>query len=143
MTQSYSKHLVFRFSHQNLGFADLVRSINMGKRRRGPDGQHEPEGEPSHDFRRPRKQRRSQIADSDEGRSLTAIRADIKHLTWELERVDSLPADVRVEKERQLANCHMELNVKLEQKKRQQMISKYHMVRFFGELNHVLGSMVV
>lgn len=43
-----------------------------------------------------------------------------------------LPADVRVERERELAACRRELAAEQGAIKRQDMIRKYHMVRFFG-----------
>ena len=43
-----------------------------------------------------------------------------------------LPADVRVEKERALAGYERDLELAIEETKKDEMISKYHMVRFFG-----------
>lgn len=44
-----------------------------------------------------------------------------------------MPANVRVERERELAACKHELAGEQGAIKRQEMIRKYHMVRFFGE----------
>ena len=51
-----------------------------------------------------------------------------------LDRSENLPADVRVEKERALAGYKLDLEKAEYEKRKQQMIKKYHMVRFFGWL---------
>lgn len=64
--------------------------------------------------------------------AVNALKAKIRDLTRLLERSDSLPADVRVEKERALAGYKQDLEAAHEEKAKQAMIKKYHMVRFFG-----------
>lgn len=49
-----------------------------------------------------------------------------------MQRNPDLPANVRNEMERELASHRQTINDKTFQKKRSAMISKYHMVRFFG-----------
>ncbi|KAI4123440.1 MAG: hypothetical protein LQ347_006160, partial [Umbilicaria vellea] len=63
--------------------------------------------------------------------AVNALKAKTRDLTRLLERSDSLPADVRVEKERALAGYKQDLEAAYEEKAKQAMIKKYHMVRFF------------
>ena len=64
-------------------------------------------------------------------RSVNHIKSQIYHLNRQLKQ--DLPADIRVEKERALAGYELDLEVAIEERKKQEMISKYHMVRFFGQ----------
>lgn len=58
-------------------------------------------------------------------------RRDLKRL---LDKRDSLPADLRVGYERELASIEYQLETALHDKQKSSMIGKYHMVRFFGKL---------
>ena len=60
------------------------------------------------------------------------LKSKIRDVTRVLEHAVDLPAGVRVEKERELAGYRQDLDRALEEKRKQQMIKKYHMVRFFG-----------
>ena len=62
--------------------------------------------------------------------SINPIKNQIYHLNRQLKQ--DLPADIRVEKERALAGYERDLEVAIEERRKQEMISKYHMVRFFG-----------
>lgn len=64
--------------------------------------------------------------------SVNAIKTKIRDIRRQLERVDNLPADVRVQNERSLAFYQKGLAVAEVEKRRHKMIKKYHMVRFFG-----------
>jgi len=64
--------------------------------------------------------------------SINAIKKRIRDVKRRLERLEDLPANIRVENERALAAYQEELAAAEEEKTRQKMISKYHMVRFFG-----------
>ena len=64
--------------------------------------------------------------------ALNPIKAKIRDVTRLLKRSDDLPPGVRIEKERALAGYRQDLAEAEAEKRRQQMISKYHMVRFFG-----------
>lgn len=51
-----------------------------------------------------------------------------------LNRTDeALPADVRINCERELATCEYDIETAAHDRIKQQMIGKYHMVRFFGK----------
>lgn len=65
--------------------------------------------------------------------SVNAIKKRIRDVTRKLERSDSLPANVRAEDERALAQYQQELADAEIEKIRNKMIKKYHMVRFFGK----------
>ena len=52
-----------------------------------------------------------------------------------LRNPDGLPGHVQVEMRRELAALNDQLSGKQEKKQRAQMISKYHMIRFFGRLD--------
>ena len=64
---------------------------------------------------------------------MNSIKKQLHNLNRQL-RLD-LPADIRVEKERAVAGYEQDLELALQEKKKQDMISKYHMVRFFGSLS--------
>ena len=68
--------------------------------------------------------------------SVNAIKKRIRSVTRKLERVEDLPADVRVDDERALAAYQQELAAAEAEKRKQKMIKKYHMVRFFGILDY-------
>ncbi|KAI9809515.1 MAG: 18S rRNA maturation protein [Pycnora praestabilis] len=63
--------------------------------------------------------------------SVNPLKKRIRDLSRRLERCETLPADVRVENERALAGYKQELSVADDEKRRQKMIKKYHMIRFF------------
>jgi hypothetical protein len=65
--------------------------------------------------------------------SVNAIKKRIRDVKRRLERSNNLPATIRVEDERALAAYELELTAADEEKARQKMIKKYHMVRFFGK----------
>lgn len=64
--------------------------------------------------------------------SVNDIKRRIRDVTRRLERVEDLPANVRIEDERALAAYQQELAAAEAEKTRQKMIKRYHMVRFFG-----------
>lgn len=66
--------------------------------------------------------------------SVNAIKTNIRNVKRRLQRSDDLPADVKAEDERALVVYEQELKAAEDEKIRQAMIKKYHMVRFFGEL---------
>jgi hypothetical protein len=66
--------------------------------------------------------------------SVNRLKSKIRDLTRLLRRPDNLPADVQVVQERALAGYRQALEQIEHEKRRKQMIRKYHMVRFFGRL---------
>lgn len=66
--------------------------------------------------------------------SVNAIKTNIRNVRRRLQRSDDLPADVKAEDERALVMYEQELKAAEDEKVRQAMIKKYHMVRFFGTL---------
>lgn len=70
--------------------------------------------------------------------SINAIKKRIRDAKRRLERSENLPANMKVETERALAAYQLELVAAEEEKTRQKMISKYHMVRFFGMFDSYL-----
>jgi len=65
-------------------------------------------------------------------RSVNPLKKRQRDLTRLLGHSDSLPADVRIGYERELASCRHDLQIAQDKLRRNQMIKKYHMVRFFG-----------
>lgn len=65
--------------------------------------------------------------------SVNAIKKRIRDVSRRLERSETLRPNVRVEDERALAGYEQELAAAEAEKIRQKMITKYHMVRFFGK----------
>lgn len=66
--------------------------------------------------------------------SVNLIKKKIRDVTRRLERSEDLPADVKAEDERALDAYKQELEAAENEKVRQKMIKRYHMVRFFGML---------
>lgn len=65
--------------------------------------------------------------------SINRLKKKIRDTTRVLNHSDKLPAGVRIEKERALVGYQHDLEQAALKKRRQQMITKYHMVRFFGQ----------
>ena len=66
--------------------------------------------------------------------SVNQLKSKIRDLTRALEHSDHLPAGVRIEKERALAGYKQDVEKIHEDKRKSELIKKYHMVRFFGGL---------
>ena len=64
--------------------------------------------------------------------SVNQLKSKIRDLTRALEHSDRLPAGVRVEKERALAGYKQDVENIHKDKRKSELIKKYHMVRFFG-----------
>lgn len=94
------------------------------------------EDQPTHErvpSRLPKRQRRDALSAAPSLPSITRIKGKLRDVKRTLERSKSLPADVRIEKERELAGYKIDLEQAESEKRKQQMIKKYHMVRFFGQ----------
>ncbi|EOD51110.1 putative rrna-processing protein efg1 protein [Neofusicoccum parvum UCRNP2] len=64
--------------------------------------------------------------------SLNPLKARIRDLRRQLSRTgDDMPANIRVDKERELQACEHELSVAEAERIKQDMIPRYHKVRFF------------
>lgn len=83
--------------------------------------------------KKPRREGPPKIRKQVHASSVNAVKKRIRDVTRLLARSEDLPADVRLENERALAAYQQELNAADEEKTRQRMIKKYHMVRFFGK----------
>lgn len=70
--------------------------------------------------------------------SVNRIKSKIRDLTRLLRRPENLPADVQVLQERALAGYRQALEQIEGEKRKSQMIGKYHMVRFFGGFRYDL-----
>ena len=66
-----------------------------------------------------------------QSKPVNPLKSKIRDLTRLLDHNEGLPADVRLEKERALAGYNYDLEIALHDQRKQKMISKYHMVRFF------------
>ena len=64
--------------------------------------------------------------------SVNQLKSKIRDLTRALEHSDRLPAGVRIEKERALAGYKQDVEKIHEDKRKNELIKRYHMVRFFG-----------
>lgn len=64
--------------------------------------------------------------------SVNHLKSKIRDLTRVLEHSDHLPAGVRIEKERALAGYKQDVEKIHEDKRKNELIKRYHMVRFFG-----------
>ena len=70
-------------------------------------------------------------AHSSNSTSINPLKSKIRDVRRLLEHSENLPPGVRIEKERALAGYKQDLEKAVEEKNKNQMISKYHMVRFF------------
>lgn len=66
------------------------------------------------------------------GQSLNEIKKRARDIERRFAKGDELPADVQRNLERELAHCKRQVEDLQYKKKRSEMISKYHKVRFFG-----------
>ena len=98
-------------------------------------------------FGRKRKRRKADTAEAASRKShprpkkiaVNPIKNRIRDLRRQLQNVD-IAANVRVGHERELANMEQELMKAEIEKEKNEMIKKYHMVRFFGEAPASTGS---
>jgi len=105
--------------------------MNMGRKR--PLTQEEEDDDTmSQHVPRSRPPKRPRLDDAPSSTSVNHIKGKLRDVTRTLERSKNLPADIRVEKERALAGYKLDLEKAEREKRKQQMIKKYHMVRFFG-----------
>ncbi len=102
----------------------------MGRKR--PLTQEE-EGDDTMSQPRSRPPKRPRRDDAPSSTSVNHIKGKLRDVTRTLERSKNLPADIRVEKERALAGYKLDLESAEREKRTQQTIKKYHMVRFFGQ----------
>ncbi|KAL8796775.1 MAG: hypothetical protein Q9195_000858 [Heterodermia aff. obscurata] len=102
------------------------------KRPRLHDIEDDEQGSSHQERKRPKKRVRRNNHDAPRpSTAVNHIKHKIRDLKRTLERSENLPADVRVEKERALAGYKLDLEKNEHEKRKQQMIKKYHMVRFF------------
>ena len=65
--------------------------------------------------------------------AFNTTKARIRDLRRQLSRkAEDMPANLRLNKERELAACEYELRIAEGESLKQQMIPKYHKIRFFG-----------
>lgn len=63
--------------------------------------------------------------------AINPLKARIRSIKRLLEHKENLPADVRLNHERELASCTWQLEEAERERKKSEMIGRYHMVRFF------------
>ncbi|KAM0802222.1 hypothetical protein BDR22DRAFT_803841 [Usnea florida] len=84
---------------------------------------------PKHPFKR---QRSNDLGSpSTKSASVNQLKSKIRDLTRALEHSEHLPAGVRIEKERALAGYKQDVEEIRKDKRKNELIKKYHMVRFF------------
>ena len=83
--------------------------------------------------KRPRSSTYLQVPSHSKPASVNSLKGKIRDLSRLLERSQCLLADVRIEKERALAGYKADLEKAGEEKRKKDIIGKYHMVRFFGK----------
>ncbi|MCJ1479744.1 18S rRNA maturation protein [Lambiella insularis] len=105
----------------------------MGAKRSLADEVH-PSRRPNIDDRYTKRRKMNPHDDSTQTsspQSVNALKEKVRDLSRLLDHSKTLPADVRVEKERALAGYRLELEKAQDEKRRAEIIKKYHMVRFF------------
>lgn len=88
--------------------------------------------EPRPDSRAPRKRRRPDKKSKPKGDSVNALKKRVRTIERRFKNGATLPPDVTAELQRELAASRAMIAETTLKKRRRDMISKYHMVRFFG-----------
>lgn len=105
-----------------------------------PTKKHKPDFKPGNPYNRSKGKNVPKL--EPKANATGALKSRIRDLKRLLEHVDNepkyrMPANVRIERERELETCEHELEEKLaaarEAEFRSKMIGKYHQVRFFGQ----------
>lgn len=122
------------YSKLNLPEPNFAIISDMGTKRAHNDDSMPPESVSRRTQTHPSKRRRSNefAHPSTKTPSVNQLKSKIRDLTRVLEHSDQLPAGVRIEKERALAGYKSDVAQVHEEKRKQELIKKYHMVRFFG-----------
>lgn len=112
----------------------IIISTDMGIKRPHHDGSMPSESASPRTPNHPSKRRRSNdfAIPANKSASVNQLKSKIRDLTRALEHSDHLPAGVRIEKERALAGYKQDVEKIHEDKRKNELIKKYHMVRFFG-----------
>lgn len=110
----------------------------MGAKRRYSDVDGSAPQSQNNDVNKKRKQQFKSHYRSNEGgppklaQSLNEVKKRARNIERRFAKGDNLPADVQQKLERELVQCRRQIDDLQHKKKRQEMISKYHGVRFFG-----------
>lgn len=106
----------------------------MGTKRSHHDDAMGPDSTSRRTHHHPSKRRKSSdfAPPTNKSPSVNQLKSKIRDLTRALEHSDHLPAGVRIEKERALAGYKQDVEKIHEEKQKNEIIKKYHMVRFFG-----------
>lgn len=88
-------------------------------------------GNGSKPSKKPRRQEITQIQKQHSPSSINAIKKRLRDVNRRLERSDKISAEIRVQDERARETYQQELAAAEAEKRRQRMIKKYHMVKFF------------
>ncbi|RKF72280.1 rRNA-processing protein efg1 [Golovinomyces cichoracearum] len=88
-------------------------------------------GNGSKPSKKPRRQELTQIPKQHSPSSINAIKKRLRDVNRRLERSDKISAEIRAQDERAREAYQQELAVAEAEKRRQRMIKKYHMVKFF------------
>lgn len=112
----------------------IITSTDMGIKRPHHDGSMPSESASPRTPNHPSKRRKSNdfAIPAIKSASVNQLKSKIRNLTRALEHSDHLPAGVRIEKERALAGYKQDVEKIHEDKRKNELIKKYHMVRFFG-----------
>ena len=112
----------------------------MGAKRSHHDDSMPSEPASQRTLKHPSKRRKINDLDppTDKPASVNQLKSKIRDLTRALSHSDNLPAGVRIEKERALAGYKQDVDEIYEHKRRNELIKRYHMVRFFGRRPAVL-----
>ena len=89
-------------------------------------------GNNNHASSNPRKRKRPDKKSKPKGDSINALKKRVRTIERRFKNGASLPPDVTAELQRELSTNRAVIAEATLKKKRRDMISKYHMVRFFG-----------
>lgn len=80
----------------------------------------------------PKRQKNKYIKKKAKPDNLNWLKKRVRNIERQFRGAQNLPANKRIDLERELAHHKQKIEEATEDKERKHMISKYHMVRFFG-----------
>lgn len=86
----------------------------------------------NHGSSNPRKRKRPDKKSKPNGESINALKKRVRTIERRFKNGATLPPNVTAELQRELSTCRAVIAEATLKKQRRDMISKYHMVRFFG-----------
>lgn len=129
-------HLIFITNNSRNNYPQSNTVCTMGSKRKHSeveaDASENGRARENPGFHAPKKSKNAKKSKAKSG-SMNWIKKRARTIERRFKTGQNLPANIRIDLERELAHHQEKLAEVADEKKRKNMISKYHMVRFFGE----------